>query len=177
MFNNLTMFDVNDFIENLRNGELWIAYLLLFVPIIYSCIKKITTRTTTEVFAFWYAGIVLIILIFNEYKTIFHKIYLVVDFASTLAFAYIYLVNSTLKVSYEYYLIKSLGKKLLTRILMITPTFISIYRKLFISQLGKYKYGLMCLQFMHNQGIYPLCFDIMDDIQKLQLTNKENAFS
>lgn len=35
------MFDVNDFIENLRNGELWIAYLLLFVPIIYSCICQL----------------------------------------------------------------------------------------------------------------------------------------
>ena len=42
------MFDVNDFIENLRNGELWIAYLLLFVPIIYLALKKITTESTTS---------------------------------------------------------------------------------------------------------------------------------
>jgi|GEM_PF-1917361 len=168
------MFDVNDFIENLRNGELWIAYLLLFVPIIYSCIKKDYNKNPRQKsLPFWYAGILLIILIFNSIKLFSIKYTWLSISASTLVFAYIYLVNSTLKVSYEYYLIKSLGKKLLTRDIDDYADFYIHNRKLFISQLGKYRYGLMCLQFMHNQGIYPLCFDIMDDIQKLQLTNKE----
>jgi hypothetical protein len=173
---NLTMFEinVNDFIENLRNGKLWIAYLLLFVPIIYSYIKKDYNKNPRQKsLPFWYVGIILIILIFNSIELFSIKYTWLSISASTLVFAYIYLVNSTLKVSYEYYLIKSLEKKLLTQDIDDYTDFYVNNRKLFISQLGKYRYGLMCLHFMHNQGIYPLCFDIMDDIQKLQLTDEE----
>lgn len=169
-----SMFELSNIIENIRTGELWMAFILAVLPLIYFYLKKeFIKNPRLKYWPLLYSAAIFLILTGNAIGILSIKLTWIGVAVFTLLFVYIYLTNVYFRISHEYLLVKWFERILSNRDFDDYTHFYRQHEKYFIFQTGKFKYGMMCLQFMHKYGVFPLCFIIMDDIEKLNLTKEE----
>jgi len=161
-------------IDNILEGKLWIAFLLSVAPLVYAYVKKdYKANPRQKYLPIWYAGVVFILIVLNVIDLFSIKCTWFFIAITTLVFIYIYLINTTINLSYEKVPAELLKKKLANFDIDNFDAFYARNKKLFITQLGKYTFATMCLDYLLKNDNYALCFQVMDDIQQLKLTNKE----
>lgn len=165
---------IEDIVDFLKDGNLWMAYILLVAPHIIFWFKKDFKNNPRQKYLFiWYSAILLVIILLNSFNVIsIQKTWILIG-VELIVFVYLYLLNTTIKVSYEVLVLKWIENRLRNSEIDDNEKFYYSNKKLFVSQLGKYSYGMMFLDHLSKYGDISLCFVAMDDIDKLKLTNEE----
>lgn len=164
----------NDIINYLKEGNLWIVYILLVSQfVIKKIIVKHKTNPRFKLLPYWLFGFLLLIILINFFNLISIQNTWILIGLLLVVFVYLYLINFTVNVSYEYLVVKLLMNKLNNYETVSYERFYERYRRYFFSSNGKFKFYMNYLRFISSFGITPLCFTIMDEIEKLKLTNKE----
>lgn len=165
---------MQDFIDSLIDGNLWMAFILLVAPHAIPWIKKdFKNNPRQKYLPIWYSAILFIIIFLNSFNVISIQKTWVLIGVELIVFVYLYLLNTTIKVSYEVLVLKWIENKLRNSEIYDNEKFYYSNKKLFISQLGKYRYEMMFIDHLSKYGDISLCFVVMDDIDKLKLTNEE----
>lgn len=165
---------MNEILEYLINGELWIAFVVMFSALLFPIIKKdYKNNPRQKSLPFWYFGIISVFVIVNFFDYLSLKYTWFSIIATTVLFIYIYLLKKSIIFSYEGKFLRTYKKKLINNNIDDYKRFYTRNRKLFITQIGKYEYGIICLNYFTDIGYFPLCFEIMDDVQNLKLTKDE----
>ena len=165
---------MKDIIEFLKDDNLWMAYILLVAPhIIFWFKKDFKSNPRQKYLPIGYSAILFVIILLNSFNVISIQKTWVLIGVELIVFVYLYLLNTTIKVSYEVLVLKWIENKLRNSEIYDNEKFYYSNKKLFVSQLGKYSYGMMFLDHLSKYGDIHLCFAVMDDMDKLKLTNEE----
>lgn len=136
-------------------------------------IKKHEEKHRIKYLPYLFLGLLLIILLTIYSKLLPNLNALIIILILFVLYIYITLLNFTVKVSYEHILIKYIIKRLNTKEINCFESFYNKYKKYFITTLGKYNYYLRFLMYLNQYNIMYMSVDIIDDIGKLKLSNKE----
>lgn len=165
---------MKDFIDSLTDGNLWMAYILYITPLIILWLKENYKKNPRQKYLpFWHSAVLLVIVLLNLFKIISPQITWVLIVLELIVFIYLYLLNTTLKVSYESLMLKKIKKDLECTEIDDYKIYYHDKKRSFVSQLGRYNYGMMCIQYFISYEDYSSSFKVLDDIEKLNLTNEE----
>lgn len=165
---------MKDILDYLREGSLWMAFVVLVGLFFTTSIKKDFERNPRQKYLpVWYSSILFVIILLNSFNLLSIQNTWVLIGVELIVFIYLYLLNTTVKVSYEFLILKKIESRLKNSEIGDNEKFYFSNKKLFISQLGKYSCGMIFLDYLSRCRDIPSSFIVMDDIDKLKLTNEE----
>lgn len=165
---------MKDILDYLREGSLWMAFVVLVGLFFTTSIKKDFERNPRQKYLpVWYSSILFVIILLNSFNLLSIQNTWVLIGVELIVFIYLYLLNTSVKVSYEFLILKKIESRLKNSEIGDNEKFYFSNKKLFISQLGKYSCGMIFLDYLSRCRDIPSSFIVMDDIDKLKLTNEE----
>ncbi len=165
---------MNDILEYLINGQLWLALVLILAVIVTPFLKKgFLENPRLKYFPLWSVGILFFpVLIFSLNLISITTAWLIIGVLLLLT-GYLYAINHSISVSHEKLILKVLSKGVKNLNVEKVTAYYTRNKRFFITHLGKYHLGLVCLDNICKSGVHPDCFVIVDEIHSLKLTNDE----
>jgi len=165
---------MNEIIKYVLEGNLFIAYLLIVIPFgLKYIVKRFKDNPRLKFLPYWFAGIVLIVIALNSFNLISIQYTWILILIVLIFFIYLSIVKTSNKATYEYFLSKKLLKDINNNEVECFETFYKKYKKYFRTTTGKFYFYMTYLNSISDIFTNPLQFDILEDIEKLNLTKKE----
>lgn len=165
---------MNDILENLIDGNYWIAYVIAFGSTLSPFLAKgYKENPRLKWIPLWGMGLQFFPLLLNMLGLISNYESLIIVVLVFLFTSYIYLINYSIAFSHEKLVLKYLAWRLRNRDDENNSSFYARNKRFFITHTGRYHFGLLCMDYWRQIGALTDCFVIVDDIQSLKLTKEE----
>lgn len=169
---------MKDIIDLIKSADWWDLYILLLGLYLISARKREITENprVKRPINILFASLFIVLL---SHSFLFKSSLFLIYTSSIIILIFLYVMVLNLgnpqKLSYEYHLLRHFKKNLKKEDIFNWRCNYESHIKYYLTDLGKFKYGMFYLRYVAKKTSSDICFEIIESLEKLKLKDSEKA--